>query len=750
MVANTLLKQYFGYDHFREGQNSLIQQILARNDVLGIMPTGAGKSICFQVPALALEGITLVISPLISLMQDQVKSLNQAGVHAAYINSSLTHTQVDKALYYASQGQYKIIYVAPERLLTDTFLAFAQSVHISMVTIDEAHCISQWGQDFRPSYAMIPQFLSLLNNRPIVSAFTATATAQVREDIIQLLALQNPFTIITGFNRENLYFEVKPSSHKMNDLLAFLENRKEQSGIIYCATRKNVESVCDELNKIGFSAAKYHAGLSQETRQNNQNDFQYDTVNIMVATNAFGMGIDKSNVNFVVHYNMPKDVESYYQEAGRAGRDGAPAHCLLLYSGQDVVTQQWIIENGRDMVYENEEMEQVLKERDYKRLKEMTFYSTTNQCLRQYILAYFGEHSEMYCGNCGNCDTKFETIDITEDAKNIVLCIQQLRERFGKVLIIDVLRGSKGTRILQLGLDQLPIYGSSPTSQSRLRSILDYLIQLGYLEQTDERYPIIKLTERAEQLFSDTFSLEMKIAKEKETSKKKETTKQGLSSEHHELFTRLRALRSEIATNEQVPAFIVFGDATLIDMCQKLPVTLTQFSNVSGVGSRKLKKYGDPFITMISSYCDEKGIAIVSESKNETDKKRNSQGSKKKKSAAPIVLPTDNMIAEIVPSESPLSISEISRTINQVLSQYECTRTSPVKLSDWLIEQGYLQLISSENGNLKVPTELGFAKGIQQELRTIRGKQYQINLYNQQLQEFLIQHIEEILKFLII
>ncbi len=759
MTANEILKQVFGYDAFRSGQKAIIDEILEQHNVLGIMPTGAGKSICFQVPALMHDGITLVISPLISLMQDQVKALNQAGVSAAYINSSLTQVQIEKALQYAINGRYKIIYVAPERLLTENFLVFAMQANIAMLTVDEAHCISQWGQDFRPSYAQIPQFLSMLEKRPIVSAFTATATEQVKEDIVRLLDLRNPYILVTGFNRENLYFEVAQSANKMQDLLEFLSDRKEQNGIVYCATRKNVEAVCDELKERGFLAASYHAGLSQTKRQDNQNDFQYDRTKIMVATNAFGMGIDKSNVNYVVHYNMPKDLESYYQEAGRAGRDGAPAHCLLLYSGQDVVTQQWMIENGRDMTYENEEMERLLKERDYQRLKEMTFYSTGNQCLRQYILKYFGEETEGFCGQCSNCDTKFETLDITETAREILKCVEEMQGRYGKVLIVDVLRGSKTARITQLGLDTLSSYGSSAMSVSRLRTILDHLIRLGYLIQTDEQYSVIKLTEQSQALREGTVPLEMKVAQEKEKVKSKKQSKKtmGISEERMELYEKLRSLRSEIASSERVPAFMVFADATLIDICGKLPITLAQFTHVSGVGAKKLEKYGRQFVDMVVEYCEENNIHMteeeavsgdseVSKKKSKATKSKATKSNSSKLTNAEVVLPTQEMLSEVEITSELISISQLSERINKVLVDYECTKTSAIKLANWLTEQGYLQVEKSEQGNQKIPTELGSSKGVVQEERKARGNTYQINLYPEEVQRYIVEHMREVLK----
>ena len=390
--ASKILKQYFGYDSFREGQEELVGSILEGQDTFGIMPTGAGKSICFQVPALIMDGITLVISPLISLMKDQVEGLNQAGVHAAYLNSSLTAGQYQKALGFAKEGRYKIIYVAPERLVTDSFLDFALHAHISMLVVDEAHCVSQWGQDFRPSYLKIVEFIGRLPKRPVISAFTATATKEVRDDIIDILLLQNPKVVATGFDRPNLYFAVQSPKDKYGAMKNFLELHPGQSGIIYCLTRKYVEEVYERLGEEGFSVTKYHAGLSDIERKANQEDFIYSRAEIMVATNAFGMGIDKSDVRFVVHYNMPKNMESYYQEAGRAGRDGEAAECILLYAGQDVVTNQFFIDNNKDNQELDEVTRQLVAQRDRERLRKMTFYCFTNDCLRDYILRYFGEY----------------------------------------------------------------------------------------------------------------------------------------------------------------------------------------------------------------------------------------------------------------------------------------------------------------------------------------------------------------------
>ncbi len=504
MAALKLLKKYFGYESFRDSQQEIVNEIIDDNDVLAIMPTGAGKSICYQIPSLAKPGITIVVSPLISLMKDQVQGLIEAGVKAAYINSSLTPGQVAKAMQFASEGRYKIIYVAPERLLTPYFLSFAQQVDIAMVTVDEAHCISQWGQDFRPSYKDIPEFVNTLKVRPVVSAFTATATKTVREDIKELLKLKTPKEFITGFDRSNLYFEVRKPKDKTAAVLRFIEDNPGQNGIIYCTTRKAVEELCDRLKSNGYAATRYHAGLTDEERHTNQNDFLYDRAGYMVATNAFGMGIDKSNVNFVIHYNMPKDLESYYQEAGRAGRDGSDAKCLLLYSKQDYRTNEWMINNDKDKTYSDDSMELQVKEAALERLKQMTFYSTTPDCLRGFILRYFGERPQNYCDNCGSC----------------------------------------------LKIIEQPL--------------------------TDDTGVTIRAT-------------------------KKPPAAESLPQDRVELFNRLKAVRAELAITQSVPAFVIFTDRSLIDMCVKLPKNKQQFLAINGVGEEKLKRYATAFLNEINS-----------------------------------------------------------------------------------------------------------------------------------------------------
>jgi len=606
MTTHQTLKQYFGYDSFRPGQEELINDILTGKDTLGIMPTGAGKSMCFQIPALVMGGITLVVSPLISLMKDQVGALTQAGVGAAYINSSLTERQIARALANAANGDYKLVYIAPERLSTYDFMAFARSSRIDMLTVDEAHCISQWGQDFRPSYARIPEFINELPIRPVVSAFTATATPVVRDDIIEQLRLRDPVVLVSGYDRQNLSFEVVKPDDRFLALLKFLQARPGRTGIVYCSTRANVEEVCLKLRQQGLNASRYHAGLADEERRGNQEDFLYDRVQIMVATNAFGMGIDKSNVSYVVHYNMPMNLEAYYQEAGRAGRDGGPAECLLLYNGQDVFTNQWMIDNPRDVQYSDIATELELKERDRKRLREMTFYCTTKDCLRGYILKYFGEKPPNYCGNCSNCNTHFDTVDVTLDAQKIISCVARMNQRFGVATIVDVLRGSKAEKILRLGLDKLSTYGISEKSATQLRDVIDHLILTGALIKTDDQYPVIKLGEQAQGILRGGQTVEMKLGRnEPEKEKAAKATKQAKESKaktplppdiDNTLFVKLKAIRLQIATEQNIPAFIVLHDSSLRDMCIKKPKTFEDLLKVSGIGQVKAEKFGGRFL----------------------------------------------------------------------------------------------------------------------------------------------------------
>jgi len=610
MNKHDILKTQFGYTAFRRGQEEVIDAILAGSDVLAVMPTGAGKSLCYQIPALLLPGMTVVISPLISLMKDQVNALREAGCQAAFLNSSQSADEYRQVMEEIESGEVKLLYIAPERLYRSQMAEMAAGGNIPLVVVDEAHCVSQWGHDFRTSYLEIARFMKGINPRPIMAAFTATATVKVREDIQRLLALRDPFTITTGFDRPNLYFEVQKPAKKKNALLDCLAARKDLSGIIYCATRKSVEEVCDLLIYHGFAATRYHAGLEDRERRKAQDDFLYDRKTVMVATNAFGMGIDKSNVSFVIHYNMPKNIESYYQEAGRAGRDGAPADCILLYSGQDVQINKFLITHSDD----EEAADPVLQAHNLELLRQMTFYATGGDCLRRRLLAYFGESAPTYCGHCSNCLVEYEESDVTLEARKIISCVYRLRQRgraFGKTMIIDILRGSKNEKIRRSELHTLSTWGiMADTGASRIRAILDFLIEEGCLLVYEEgEYPVITMGE-AEDVLKEERRLIIKLPRERTKSPIETPLAQMAAAETETpssamdtvLLGKLKGLRKEIAARESVPAYIVFSDATLRDMCRKKPVTLPQFSEVTGVGEVKREKYGAMFTILIRDY----------------------------------------------------------------------------------------------------------------------------------------------------
>lgn len=608
-----VLKDVFGYDTFREGQEGLIDSTLAGRDVLGIMPTGAGKSICFQVPALLFQGITIVVSPLISLMKDQVAALNAAGVHAAFINSSLTEGQYRKAMEFAARGRYKIIYAAPERLMTDSFLALVNQVEISMVAVDEAHCISQWGQDFRPSYLKIAEFIQVLPKRPVIAAYTATATRAVKEDILCILGLQNPFVAVTGYDRKNLCFAVEKPKDKIQALLDYLDKNREKSGIIYCNTRKNVEEIHRRLIQEGYPAVRYHAGLSDEEKKQNQEDFIYDRMPVMVATNAFGMGIDKSNVRFVLHFNMPKDIESYYQEAGRAGRDGEPGECVLYYAGQDVKTNEFLInQQMENEEFDREDME-LIRERNFERLRKMTFYCFTNECLREYILRYFGEYGGNYCGNCKNCLTEFQDTDVTKEAESILKLVKTSGQRYGIQAVTDAVHGSDSAKVRQFHLNENTYYGVlKDRTIVRIRQIFNDLLVKDYLVLTAGDYPVLRLGERGKAML-DGAEEQVLLKLPKEQPKMQSSAKSGKQKVTDEvkyplLFERLRQKRYKMAQEAKVPPYIIFSDKTLRQMSTYLPVTKEEMLSINGVGNSKYEKYGEAFAEEIRNFIKENGI----------------------------------------------------------------------------------------------------------------------------------------------
>ena len=607
-TKESILQRVFGYSAFRGGQEALIDAQLQGRDAFGIMPTGGGKSLCYQIPALLLEGVTLVISPLISLMRDQVMALKNAGVAAAYINSSLTPAQIRLVYRNIQSGMYKIIYVAPERLLTDGFLEAIQARKVSLVTVDEAHCISQWGQDFRPSYLKIVDFLNILTPRPVVSAFTATATETVRQDIAQILQLRDPLRVVTGFDRPNLRFEVQRPKQKLPALIDLVQQRRDKAGIVYCATRKAVEEVCENLQLNGIAATRYHAGLPDEERRDNQEDFLYDRKTVMVATNAFGMGIDKSNVSYVIHYNMPQSLESYYQEAGRAGRDGAEAECILLYAPGDVQTAKYLIQHpALSGELSQEELEQ--KQRlDLERLDVMVNYCKTQECLRGYILDYFGQEHESFCGNCSNCSTETEERDITDQARMILSCVQRMSAKLGYSLgltsVVRTLLGSRDKRLLQLGLDKLGSYGMlRKLGKDDLRAMAESLESQGYLE-TDPVHGGVSLTQKAQGVLFEGKTVSMRLPKAEASAPVSSPIGGG---QDPNLLAMLKRLRWKIAMQESVPAYIIFSNATLEDMSRKAPTTLEAFAKVNGVGSVKVKRFGEVFVDAIADYLQDHG-----------------------------------------------------------------------------------------------------------------------------------------------
>lgn len=736
------LKVLFGYDSFRPGQKEVIESILSGRDVFAVMPTGAGKSVCYQIPAMLLPGITLVISPLISLMQDQVKALNEAGVSAAFINSALSENAYFETIRKAQQGLYKIMYVAPERLVTDGFLELAHSVCISMVTVDEAHCISQWGQDFRPSYMKIVEFVRTLATRPIISAFTATATVTVRDDIVCTLGLNKPYVLVTGFNRDNLFFQVDKPRNKDEYVIDYISQHPNDSGIVYCATRKNVDKLYDLLKDRGVSVAKYHAGMGQAERKKMQDDFVFDYTSIVVATNAFGMGIDKSNVRFVIHYNMPQSMENYYQEAGRAGRDGLDSKCILLFSPQDIVINRFLLDHKEMSDLDSVDRETV-KERDTKRLQIMERYCYTTECLRNYILKYFGENPEKPCEDCGNCLREFETLDMTDAAKKIINCVYESKGRYGKTIIIDTVAGAKTARLEEIGATDYKSYGTlSAVNKNLLKRLIGQLVLEGYLLVGD--YQVLKLgnimglkNPEAKVLvrITDEDKLPERTTKAKKTSKGMES----LTSAGFKLFDKLRELRLEIAREEGMPPYIIFSDKTLIDMAAKVPVSKSEMLAVSGVGENKYVKYGERFLGLIEKIIEDypdlikakenAGLPTVSVAK-----------AKKKKKAGKEEFYLLQEEADNYEYTDYLYISEIRDEMNRICERENVKRLPATRLTEILVAEGLIKEKEDAGKYEKAPTD----KGIQLGVKVIdkvseKGNAYTVLQYPIGIQKMLVE-----------
>ncbi len=769
-----ILKQYFGYDSFREGQEFIIDTILGGGDVLGIMPTGAGKSLCYQVPALMLPGISVVVSPLISLMNDQVRALNEAGVHAAYINSTLTDMQVSKALQYAAQGKYKIIYVAPERLSAYEFMQFVRYGDISMVTVDEAHCISQWGQDFRPSYLKIIDFIRSIRKRPIVSAFTATATKEVREDILCALGLQNPKLLVTGFDRKNLFFSVERPAHKEGFLKAYLEEHREESGIIYCATRKNVDRLYELLREEGFLVTEYHAGLSSESRRENQEDFIYDRKPVMIATNAFGMGIDKSNVRYVVHYNMPQNLENYYQEAGRAGRDQEAAECVLLYSPQDIVINRFLLE-GKELSRQlSPEEADLVRERDEIRLRVMTTYCTTTKCLREYILRYFGETDAAPCGNCSNCLREYEEEDVTAAAYEIINCVLELRQRFGVNVVVGTLQGRNNARLREYGAQRCRAYGRlKQYGEEKLKQIINELLLEDMLRLTTDKYSLVKVTAFGMEFWREAGGISeagaggvspimIRTVKElpgfggEEGPAYEEREGQAwagnagsrkrisdiLNSRGLDLFEALRSLRTQIAREEGMPPYIIFSDRTLLDMCIKTPLSEEDMLNVNGVGQNKYHKYGERFLQEINGftggrkekcYFGDRPEALSGSSGRRTGK------TGKKKTKSEFIL-TRQQAMQFVYRERYLA-AELAANLSSLTDTSEVKKLTGKAVFAYVQGLGYADEKYMDGRWRKVVTEEGSRHGLELGERIGQaGTVYEDLYYKEEAQRLIVEH----------
>lgn len=638
--AEHFLKQYFGYSSFRPGQGEIIRNLLEQTNTLGILPTGGGKSLCFQIPALMLPGIAVVISPLISLMKDQVDALLAANIAATFINSSLSSQEYQERMYEIRQGRFKLVYVAPERFESESFLELLNSLNISMIVFDEAHCISQWGHDFRPSYRSIVMNLSKLNKKPVIAALTATATKDVADDIRNLLNITDADSFITGFARENLAFHIMKGFNKRDFISQFIQKHPKESGIIYTSSRKETDQLYNHLKALNHSVAKYHAGLGEAARKHAQNEFVYDEADIMIATNAFGMGIDKSNVRFVIHYNLPRNIEAYYQEAGRAGRDGEESACYLLFSSQDIQLQKFLIEESN--------LDFQKREQEYNKLKQMVNYCHTEKCLQSYIIEYFDPNSKMEaCGKCSNCMDKREQVDITKEALMIFSCIKRMGERFGVTLTAQVLKGSQNKRIKELRFNELSTYGLlKQYKEKEISDIINYLLAEGFLLLTDSKYPVVKLSEKSLPVLKQQEKLFMKITAQSENN---------TVEENSDLFAVLRTLRKKLADKEKVPPYVVFADTALREMSQYYPTEKDEMLRIKGVGQMKFEKYGEYFIEEIKNFLAEHKIEV--EKKLPVENMNRSIGDKEKSEVPSYMLSYQSYM-------DGMSINEIAKDRN--------------------------------------------------------------------------------------
>lgn len=684
---NEILSKYYGYKEFRKGQKEIIDNILDGRDVLAIMPTGGGKSICYQVPAIAMEGLSIVISPLISLMKDQVDALNSLGIESAYINSSLSNIEIQEVYFRVRTGEIKILYVAPERLEGNEFLNIIKEINVSQIAIDEAHCVSQWGHDFRSSYKRISIFISELPKRPVITAFTATATTEVREDILTSLNLDNPKIFISGFDRENLKLTIERGISKNSYILDYIEANKGESGIIYCSTRKDVDKLCEILNKNNIKALSYHAGLSDMERKQNQEDFIYDRADVMIATNAFGMGIDKPNIRYVIHYNMPKNIEGYYQEIGRAGRDGEKSECILLFSPGDVQTQKYIIEAGTGNPFR--------KRNELEKLQNMIDLVYSNNCYKKYILNYFGEEREEDCNNCSNCLFDGELIDKTIDAQKVISCVYRMKRPFGIGVIVEVLRGSKNKKLIEQGLDKLTTYGIvKDYTKDELKDFINTLISHGYINYGGE-FPVVTPNQNS-----------LKVIKGDEKVLFKEARKIAKLKTDNDLFSILRGLRAYLANEEGVPPYLVFGDSTLKEFSTRMPQTKEQFLDISGVGEKKALKYGDKFIEKIKEYIEEKNLNVefAFESNKKTIGTRERKGTKSTKEKSyqiSVSMLRDGKSLKEVSIERGSTIGTIVGHIETFISEEEL---------DFNIDFNGLFIDEEEKEVISVCEEVGYTK----------------------------------------